>query len=299
MARCARAALDEHEVVVVAGRGRTQPVLVGIPFAASEGDLGALVVACRPRTHLGERTRTLLGAVSDQVALALRAAQLAAEGRELAVLEERTRLAREIHDTLAQQLTAIVLQLEAAEAYVERSPGRAESLVVTARDLARSALQEARRSVWDLRPAPLEATGLVAALDREVRRWSQHSGITARLRADRLPNPLALQPSAEVGLLRIVQEALNNAARHSGARRVDVVVGRRDGALELSVSDDGSGFDSDTAPQPGSFGLVGMGERARLAGGSLEVSTAPGQGTRVTVRLPLGGEATAPVAVPA
>jgi two-component system, NarL family, sensor kinase len=299
MTRCALRALDEQDVVVLPGRTRPQPVLVGIPFAASEGDLGALVVACRPRTHLGERTRTLLGAVSDQVALALRAAQLAAEGRELAVLEERTRLAREIHDTLAQQLTAIVLQLEAAEAYVERSPGRAGSLVVTARDLARSALQEARRSVWNLRPAPLEATGLVAALDREVRRWSEHSGITARLRTEKLPNPLALQPSAEVGLLRIVQEALSNAARHSGARRVDVTVGRRDGALELSVSDDGTGFDSDTAPQPGSFGLVGMGERARLAGGTLEVSTAPGQGTRVTVRLPLGSEATAPVAVSA
>jgi two-component system NarL family sensor kinase len=284
----AERALAEQGVLVVPGEAQTEPVLVGVPFLTGEGALGALAVACRPGTHLAERTRTLLGAVSDQVGLALRTVQLAAEGRELAVLEERTRLAREIHDTLAQQLTAIVLQLEAAEAYAERSPGRAHTLVITARDLARSALQEARRSVWDLRPAPLEATGLVAALDREVRRWSQNSGIAGRLRADRLPSPLPLAPAAEVGLLRIVQEALSNAARHSGATTVDVAVARRDGALELTVQDDGCGFDAEVGPQPGSFGLVGMNERARLAGGSLEVSTAPGHGTRVTARLPLG-----------
>jgi two-component system NarL family sensor kinase len=277
---------------------RTDPVLVGLGVQTSEGPLGALAVACQPGTHLAERTRTLLGAVADQVGLALRTVQLAAEGRELAVLEERTRLAREIHDTLAQQLTAIVLQLEAAEAFVERSPGRAGAVVVAARDLARSALQEARRSVWNLRPAPLEATGLVAALDREVRRWRQHSGIPARLHAEGLPTPLPLQPATEVALFRIAQEALANAARHSHARRVDVTVARRDGCLEVSVSDDGEGFDADRGPNPGSFGLMGMGERARLAGGTLEVSSSPGQGTRVVVRLPLG-ETALPVAASA
>jgi two-component system NarL family sensor kinase len=293
----ARTALRDHGVAVIRGEA-TDPVLVGLPFQTGKSDLGALAVACQPGTHLAERTRTLLGAVSDQVGLALRTLQLAAEGRELAVLEERTRLAREIHDTLAQQLTAIVLQLEAAEAFVERSPGRAGSLVVTARDLARSALQEARRSVWNLRPAPLDATGLVAALDREVRRWRQYSGIPARLRAEALPNPLPLQPTAEVALFRIVQEALANVARHSNARRVEVSLARHDGALEVCVSDDGDGFDAEAPPQRGSFGLLGMGERARLAGGSLDVSSTRGEGTRVVVRLPLG-EAAVPVSVPA
>ncbi len=288
----AQRALDDHGVVTVHGE-QTDPVLVGLPFQAGEESLGALAVACRPATHIAERTRTLLGAVSDQVGLALRAVQLAAEGRDLAVLEERTRLAREIHDTLAQQLTAIVLQLEAAEGYAERSPGKVRSLVLTARDQARSALQEARRSVWNLRPAPLEATGLVAALDREVRRWARTTGIAARLRAEPLPTSLNLQPAAEVGLLRIAQEALSNAGRHSGAQSVEVSLSRRDGALELSIQDDGCGFDPLTAPQPGSFGLVGMGERARLAGGSLEVATVPGHGTRVTVRLPLADPAAA------
>ncbi len=291
----ARTALREHGVAIQHGE-RTDPLLVGLPFQTSEGDLGALAVACQPGTHLAERTRTLLGAVSDQVGLALRTVELAAEGRELAVLEERTRLAREIHDTLAQQLTAIVLQLEAAEAFVERSPGRAGAVVVAARDLARSALQEARRSVWNLRPATLEATGLVAALEREVRRWRQYSGIPARIRVDGLPHPLPLEPAAEVALFRIVQEALANVARHSHARRCEVSLARRDGALEICVSDDGDGFDSKAAPQPGSFGLVGMGERARQAGGVLEVTSAAGEGTRVAVRLPLG-EAAVPVSV--
>jgi len=159
--------------------------------------------------------------------------------------------------------------------------------VITARDQARSALQEARRSVWNLRPQSLEATGLVAALDREVRRWSRSTGVRARLRTEPLPNPLNLQPAAEVGLLRIAQEALSNAGRHSGATSVEVSLGVRDGALELSVQDDGCGFDPEVSPQPGSFGLVGMGERARLAGGVLELSTRPGAGTRVSVRLPL------------
>jgi len=287
LAAAAERALDEHGVVTVHGSAQTDPVLVGLPFQAGEETLGALAVACRPGTHVAERTRTLLGAVSDQMGIALRAVQLAAEGREVAVLEERTRLAREIHDTLAQQLTAIVLQLEAAEGYAERSPGRAHSLVITARDQARSALQEARRSVWNLRPQSLEATGLVAALDREVRRWSRSTGVRARLRTEPLPNPLNLQPAAEVGLLRIAQEALSNAGRHSGATSVEVSLGVRDGALELSVQDDGCGFDPEVSPQPGSFGLVGMGERARLAGGVLELSTRPGAGTRVSVRLPL------------
>jgi signal transduction histidine kinase len=294
----ARAALRSHEVSVTWGEQPTDPVLVALPFQTGRVDLGALAVACEPGSHLAERTRTLLGAVSDQVALALRTLQLAAEGRELAVLEERTRLAREIHDTLAQQLTAIVLQLEAAEAFVERNPGRVGAVVVTARDLARSALQEARRSVWNLRPATLEATGLVAALEREVRRWRQQSGVPARLHADGLPNPLPLQPAAEVALFRIVQEALTNVAHHSQARRVDVSLARRDGYLEISVVDDGVGFELESAPHRGSFGLVGMGERARLAGGSLVVSSRPGDGTSVVVRLPLG-EPAVPATVPA
>ncbi|HEV7467220.1 MAG TPA: histidine kinase [Candidatus Dormibacteraeota bacterium] len=279
----AQRASEEHRLVVrrVAG-GR----LVGLPLETGDGPLGALALATG-RPELEARTRTLLRGVGDLVGLALRTARLSAEGRELAVLEERTRLAREIHDTLAQQLTAIVLQLEAAEVFLERDEARARQVVVSAREQARSALAEARRSVWDLRPAPLDQTGLGAALRHEARHWQARSGIGARVRTQGLPVPLALDPQTEVALFRIAQEALANVALHSHAGRVDIRLELRSGVLRLSIRDDGDGFEAGER-SPGCFGLVGMAERARLAGATLEIESSPGSGTRVTVRLPLG-----------
>jgi signal transduction histidine kinase len=205
-----------------------------------------------------------------------------------AVLEERTRLAREIHDTLAQQLTGIVLELEAADTLLVRgSERRAKSSVERARELARDALQEARSSVWNLRPAPLSATGLVAAIGHEVEAWEERTGIPARFRARAVPPHPPLSPTAEVALLRIGQEALSNAARHGKPEHVDVELRAHAQELILSVRDDGVGFDpAATAPREDCFGLDGMAERARNAGGSLTVVSAPGQGTTVTTRLP-------------
>jgi signal transduction histidine kinase len=205
-----------------------------------------------------------------------------------AVLEERTRLAREIHDTLAQQLTGIVLELEAADTLLNRgAERRAQSSVERARELARGALQEARSSVWNLRPAPLSATGLVAAIGHEVEAWEERTGIPARFRARAVPPHPPLSPTAEVALLRIGQEALSNAARHGKPEHVDVELRAHAQELILSVRDDGIGFDpAASAPREDCFGLDGMAERARNAGGSLTVVSAPGHGTTVTTRLP-------------
>ncbi|HEX6492067.1 MAG TPA: histidine kinase [Candidatus Dormibacteraeota bacterium] len=277
----ARAAEEHHLVVRPVATGQ----VVGLPLETGDGPLGAIALAT-DRIELEGRTRTLLRGVGDLVGLALRTARLSAEGRELAVLEERTRLAREIHDTLAQQLTGIVLQLEAAEVFLDRDQARARGVVVGARDQARSALAEARRSVWDLRPAPLEQTGLAAAVSHEARQWQARTGISARVRTHALPSPLSLDPQTEVALYRIVQEALANAARHSHAGRVDIRIELRNEVLRLSIRDDGDGFEPQALP-PGCFGLVGMAERARLAGATLEIESTPGAGTRVTVRLPL------------
>ena len=206
-----------------------------------------------------------------------------------AVLEERTRLAREIHDTLAQQLTGIVLELEAADTLLNRgSEQRAKGSVEKARELARAALQEARRSVWNLRPAPLSATGLVAAIGHEVEAWEERTGIPARFKARAVPQHPSLAPTAEVALLRIGQEALSNVARHGRAEHVDVELRAQAQELILSVSDDGVGFDpAASAPREDCFGLDGMAERARNAGGTLTVVSSPGHGTTVTTRLPL------------
>ncbi len=272
--------------------------LVAIPVAAGGPALGALAAIVPVSVPVPKRIRILLGAVADQVGLALRTARFAAEGRELAVLEERTRLAREIHDTLAQQLTGIVLQLEAAEALQSRNHNeRSRELMVAAREQARLALQEARRSVWNLRPAPLEAAGLTAAVALEAERFGSRSGIAVSVRNDGVPRSLALSPQSEVAVFRILQEALANAGQHSGASHVDVELRAAGGELVLVVSDDGSGFDAGTEGVPGalgdSFGLVGMRERARLIGAVFEVVSEHHGGTTVSVRVPLEQQETA------
>ena len=261
-------------------------LLLSWPLSSSHGPLGAVAVqtSVAPKAD----TQRLLQAIADQVALALYTAHLSDMGREHAVLEERTRLAREIHDTLAQQLTGIVLQLEAAQTMIQRGSDKAGSSVSLAHDLARSALKEARRSVWNLRPASLAATGVVGAIEREVASFGERTGIAARLRSRSVPRRVALSPAAEVALLRIVQEALANVARHSGATRVEVLMRTDDRELLVSVRDDGAGFDPASVPaRSDCFGLQGMRERVRLVGGSLVLVSAPGEGAEVTVRMPL------------
>lgn len=262
--------------------------VVAVPLATGGRRLGALALRWRaPRPD--PATMRLIRGVADQAALALRTAELSAENEKTAVHSERARLAREIHDTLAQQLTAVVVQLEAAEGLVAKDAGRARRALAAAREMARSALQEARRSVWDLRPAPLTATGLVAALDAETAHWSERSGVAAAFRAEGIRQPLPLGPEAEVALLRILQEALTNAGRHSAAATITVRLRRERGRVTLSISDDGRGFDPAAPGSMDCFGLIGMAERARLVGGALRVESAPGAGTTVTVSLPLAG----------
>ncbi|HEX4579142.1 MAG TPA: histidine kinase [Candidatus Dormibacteraeota bacterium] len=308
-ARLGDAADEMAEGVAVAVGGGSLTVrqssagrVVAIPVAAGGAPLGALAALVPSSVQVPERIRILLGAVADQVGLALRTARFAEEGRELAVLEERTRLAREIHDTLAQQLTGIVLQLEAAEAMQSRNRGeRTRDLVVAAREQARLALQEARRSVWNLRPTPLEAAGLTAAVALEAERFGTRSGIAVTVRNDGVPRALALAPQSEVAVFRILQEALANAGHHSHAHLVEVELRASEGELILSISDDGAGFNVDEegldGSTAGSFGLVGMRERARLIGADLQIASRPHGGTRVSVRVPL--EAPQPAAASA
>jgi two-component system NarL family sensor kinase len=287
----AAAIADNHLVTRPDGEG----VLIGLPMGTGAGPLGAL--GLRATVRPGVEMTALLLAIGNQVGLALSTARLSDEGREMAVLEERARLAREIHDTLAQQLTGIVIQLEAAQALVNRDRERSLPALASAQELARSALAEARRSVWDLRPAPLSVTGLVAAAEAEVERFRHRTGIAARLRSEHMAPPPALPPQSEVTLLRITQQALANIAAHSGATRVAVRLRNLGDHVELTVRDNGHGFDTSALPL-GSFGIVGMAERARIAGGSFEVESASGRGTTITVRLPVVSEAGAEGAAP-
>ena len=198
------------------------------------------------------------------------------------MVEERRRLAGEIHDTLAQGLTAIVAQLEAAEQAGHR-PDEWSRHLTQARSLARSSLTEARRSVRALRPEQLENATLAEALGELTCGWSQQSGIPAELEtagaASRAP------ADTEAALFRVAQEALTNVGRHAKATKVRLTLTDLDDMLLLDVADDGVGFDAD-ADTTG-YGLVGMRHRLAGVGGALTVESAPGYGTTLNAAVPL------------
>ncbi|GAB4523224.1 MAG: sensor histidine kinase [Anaerolineae bacterium] len=208
--------------------------------------------------------------------------ELAEAERQAGILQERQRLAGEIHDTLAQGLTSIVTLLEAAENDSTAAPQH----LGTARDIARSSLQEARRFIWNLRPAALENQSFEEAMAALVAGWSaaQHTPAAWVVTGERLPAP----PEYEIALLRITQEALSNIARHAHARQVTVTLSYMPDGLWLDVVDDGVGFDASVSMN-GHYGLIGMRERMARLGGQLAVESAPGEGTTLSAQLPFGG----------
>jgi len=195
--------------------------------------------------------------------------------------DERRRIALELHDGVGQVLTAMTLTLDAAGAPL--GPRARAQRVTAARRMAATALAEVRHLAHRMRPARLEERGLTAA----IRDLAGQSGFPVRVHVDPELDPMpALEPTMTVGVYRIVQEALANAARHSGAPVAHVSIGLRDRHLLVLVSDEGCGFDPRAAVDPG-IGLAGMYERAELLGGTLWIQSAAGHGTSVTLDLPL------------
>jgi signal transduction histidine kinase len=212
--------------------------------------------------------------------------ELAAAEREGGRLAERQRLARDIHDTLAQGFVSIVLQLQAAEAELPDGAEAARGHLERARRTARDNLAEARRLVWDLRPEALAAAPLGEALGRLTGRLAEETGMVATATVTGTPTPLSAD--AEVTLLRVTQEALANVSRHAHADRVAVTLSYMDGEAALDVRDDGDGFTpaADGYGPDGGLGLHGMRERVEALGGRLAVETTPGQGTTIAVTVP-------------
>jgi PAS domain S-box-containing protein len=210
--------------------------------------------------------------------------------RELAIVEERNRLAREIHDTLAQGLTAIIWQLNAAEQAVASGGEQASLYLERVRNLARESLQEARRSVWDLRSGPLEGRTLAHALREETERVADGREIQTSFVVS--GEDRVLPSGVEAALLRICQEALTNTLKYARATQVIVTLAFGDSQVQLAVKDNGVGFDPETPKSgredSGGFGLINMRERIHLLGGELAVQSEPGQGTLVEARLSLG-----------
>ncbi len=248
--------------------------------------IGAGVVVGEKVTEQNEERRQALARL--EAALVENAglhAQLLTQAREAGILDERARMAREIHDTIAQGLTGIVTQLEAADQAHDRPADRDRHLD-NAERLARESLAEARRSVEASMPAALEAGTLPDALADVTREWSELHGIPADVTVT--GNVIALHREIEVALLRVAQEALANVARHAGATRAGLTLSFIGDVVTLDVRDDGVGFavtEPDAGAPPG-FGLSGMRQRVARVAGSLAIESEPGGGTALSARVP-------------
>jgi two-component system NarL family sensor kinase len=276
------------------------PSSLGLRFHASvqiyagETPIGVLNVASEDWRELEEEELQLLHIIGDQIGLAIQRARLSAEHTQaaarLATIEERNRLAREIHDTLAQGLTAITLQLETADALVMSRPERAGEAIRRALDLARANLEEARRSMIDLRAASLQNHTLPEALAALVRETAQE-GIEIEYHYAPTQNFPTLPQRLETALYRIAQEALSNAYKHAQPQHISLALTIEDVEVCLTVQDDGCGFHPDEVTQAaqasrtssGHFGLTGISERVKLLGGVLCIQSEPGAGTCLSV----------------
>jgi signal transduction histidine kinase len=223
-------------------------------------------------------------------ALVIVKAMTARERREYqAVLSERNRVARELHDTLEQGLTGISLQLEAVASTVQSSPATAKQSLEVARQMLRYSLEETRRSVMDLRSQALESNDLPAALATLAHQMTIGTPIEADVRIE--GQRRRLDAAQEHHLLRIGLEAVTNAVKHSGASRVDILVRFSSSATVLMVADDGCGVQHDGESDVGHFGLQGMHERANKIGAVFELESGPRGGTRIAVSVPVGAPA--------
>jgi signal transduction histidine kinase len=256
---------------------------IAVPIKLGASTFGVLDVQSTTLDAFDEIDLFTVQTLGDQLAIAIENARLYQESRDVAVIEERNRMAREIHDTLAQGFTGIVLQLEAAEQALAEDNKDAQQHLDRARALAKESLKAARRSVWALRPRELEQLPLVAAIRREIEQFTQDTGVRASLNTA----GDSRNPSAEIenALLRICQEALTNVRRHAQASRVEIGLAFDEGGVRLSIDDDGAGFDPDARIED-RFGLISMGERAKLLGGALIVSSEKGKGTHLEVTIP-------------
>jgi signal transduction histidine kinase len=256
------------------------------PLRGPHDLLGELCVSRRADLPFTDAERSLLGALADMAAVAVQTAHLRDAEQQMTILAERDRIARELHDSLAQVLGVFHLRLRDLEARARSGADGIPAELADLAELADESYRDVREAILGLRESIPDDGGLEGALREYLRKYSRQTGIQATLVCEG-PTQGALSPRAEVQLLRVVQEALTNVRKHSGARRAIVSLDCRDLVPLLSIEDDGAGFDVDKVVRSmeGGFGLASMRERVEQVGGTLTVHTAPGEGTRIEVRL--------------
>ncbi|MFI7132959.1 GAF domain-containing sensor histidine kinase [Nonomuraea sp. NPDC050153] len=262
---------------------KAHPVMkdfLGVPIRDGDQVLGIIFLANK-RTPGGftQADQELLTLFAAHAAIALTNARLYERGRELAMLEERNRVARELHDAVTQKLFSLRLTAQAASAMLDRAPDRAAAELERVQRLAGEALSELRAVIVELRPAELDRHGLAETLRKHVRMLDRLHPSLVTFECAELP-PVA--PEVEVAVLRVAQEALHNALRHADAAGVSVRLAYQDGKLVLIVSDDGDGFEQ---AESRGLGLVSMRDRAESVGGVMTVESARGRGTTVRVEV--------------
>ena len=262
---------------------------LAMPIKQGDVVVGVLDVHSAEPSAFGDSDMLTAHMLANQLAVAIENARIFDETRDLAVLEERNRMAREIHDTLAQGFTGIVIQLEAGEQAMEGDSQGLRDHISVAKSLARECLAQARRSVWNLLPESLEHDPLDVILATEVDRFAVSVDGTARFTL--LGSRRQLPAVAQAALLRICQESLTNIRKYADASEVDVTLDYALDFVTLTVKDNGVGFDPERVrieEGRGGFGLTGMRQRARLLRGDVEIASAPGQGAKVIARIPIG-----------
>jgi signal transduction histidine kinase len=268
--------------------------LLAVPIVSGGRVIGNLYLAEKQGgAEFSAEDENTLTRFATQAALAIENARLHLRVRDVAIAEERERIAREMHDSLAQVLGYVMTKAQAVQELLKRDqPEKASAQVAQLNAAARDAYADVREGILALRTSVGSERGLLQALREYLERWEEQSGLESELQVrpdgERLEG---LSPLAELQLLRIVQEALANVRKHAQAHRVDVCITAAPDSVETVIADDGRGFDPDSpardgqAPMP-HFGLATMRERAESVGGTLRVQSKRDAGTQVIVRLP-------------
>ncbi|MBD2465982.1 GAF domain-containing protein [Oscillatoria sp. FACHB-1407] len=262
---------------------------IGLALIVGEQPVGLLGLAFRNQSSLKPEEAELVQALAHQATLAIQMCYLAEQAKQTAVLEERNRMAREIHDTIAQGLAGILIQLQAAEDTDLTDAGDRQAHIAQARHLAAASLAEARRSVRALRPQVLEETNLAGALTGLMRDLTSNTSLQVTCRVQ--GTPYALPTEIETNLLRIAQEAINNTLKHAEATHIQIELSYQLDHVQLQIQDNGQGFDYDQIinleTSKKGYGLISMQERSQQISGNLTIASQPGEGTVLTIVVPL------------